>query len=942
MPVWIISDDTAVSVTPAFSTSIALPAVIQTVVTPAMTAGLARRSVSSGATLFSTVWPTNLGTYGLSADMQQQALDDCTSWFSGPMEADCAGLYPTPAEFYWVSCLRQVALSGNNTQGLQAALTFALYCQTTLGLTVWPAQSLCNDGLAAARIDPDCTTPCVYGLAATTSNNSVYCQCDALHFGSDCSQLWLGVSANVLCSEHGVCDSVHSGCMCDDRWRGDALCSTCTPGWVGTDCSVAISTLPATLGGALNVPAPGVCVSFSDPHMTTYSGTNYNMDSAGTYILSRTPGTLIQALQVPCAANGPCIRNDEVSVQSGSITVSFYAPADGTNNMLVAYDIGDGLLKLLAYPATLSVGGLSVTWYLNLRHKAVITTPEGVSMNAAVYYSLLSVAITVPYSLNGQTSGLCGAFNHNIISDFSWRPCLPGRTGQFCDVLDCPGGGPGRSGRGTCELATAILNALPVCMCDPGFGGPDCSQLTCNGTPVCSGPMHGTCELLTPNASAPQCVCTNYTTRANCQNCIDGYGGKACTVPLSCPGAPKCGGSGACVVQNEVATCSCPYPHDGPNCDICVHGLAGPNCTANLTCPSNCSGIQGWCQPSTLDSTVGECLCRDAFEGPNCATALCASAANCSNRGTCVPMGISTMCMCHGNSTGSDCSACLPGFSGADCNYFYVNVSAIVNVTGMNSTNNASFTNSADPNATPNISSSTSQSGRHWFVWQLLLLVCIGVPILFVILWLLITRYYRRSKRDGRVRTSERQKVDAKAEAVAAKTEAARLTAIAEQEAAEAKAEAARLAADKAKIARLAAVAREAEATRRVEAALQVEVARQAARVAAEAKAAETTRATAAAAAAAAAADDASVHATTGHCDKHFIKYSLESIATFFAALRIWDVKRDGNCGWEAILLAIVMREHWKNMTIAQALHWLHNKVADYVVALRTARRPCH
>jgi len=341
--------------------------------------------------------------------------------------------------------------------------------------------------------------------------------------------------------------------------------------------------------------------------MTTFSGTNYNMGMAGTYVLSRTPGTLIQSLQVPCAANGPCIRNDEVSVQAGPVIVSFYAPADGTNNLLVAYDIGDGLLKVLAYPATLALGGVSVMWFQNLRHKAVITTPEGVSMTAAVYYTLLSVVVNVPSSLNGQTSGLCGAFNHNIISDFSWRPCLPGRTGQFCDVLDCPGGGPRCSDRGTCQLAGTVLNTLPVCVCDAGFGGPDCSKLTCNGAPICSGPLRGTCELMTPNATAPRCVCSNSSLGANCQTCISGYGGIACSVPLTCPhsGSGICGGIGTCMVANEIATCSCPAPYAGPNCDLCVYGRAGPNCTMNLTCPGACSGVQGWCQQDPLDATVG-------------------------------------------------------------------------------------------------------------------------------------------------------------------------------------------------------------------------------------------------------------------------------------------------------------------------------------------------
>ena len=240
--------------------------------------------------------------------------------------------------------------------------------------------------------------------------------------------------------------------------------------------------------------------------MTTYAGTNYQMRSTGAFILSRTPDTLIQTLQVPCFATAECVRNDQIVIQAGQVTVSVFAPVDFSNNLVIVTASPGFPRSELASAGSFSELGVSVDWYLGLNHKALISTPEGISVIVASYYSLMSVSITAPLALQSMTSGLCGAFNRSLslINEFMWRPCLAGRTGQFCDILDCPGGGPNCSQHGDCLPVKVSLNDLPVCNCYAGFGGPDCSQPICNAasvpsalTPqfnICSGIMRGSCS----------------------------------------------------------------------------------------------------------------------------------------------------------------------------------------------------------------------------------------------------------------------------------------------------------------------------------------------------------------------------------------------------------------------------------------------------------------
>jgi len=81
------------------------------------------------------IWPATVLTLSLSADMQMQALRNCSLWISNEaLQAQCSELYPMPAEYYYISCLKQVAQNGTVVSGLASLFSFASYCQDALEL----------------------------------------------------------------------------------------------------------------------------------------------------------------------------------------------------------------------------------------------------------------------------------------------------------------------------------------------------------------------------------------------------------------------------------------------------------------------------------------------------------------------------------------------------------------------------------------------------------------------------------------------------------------------------------------------------------------------------------------------------------------------------------------------------------------------------------------
>ncbi|XP_025773139.1 tenascin-X [Puma concolor] len=219
---------------------------------------------------------------------------------------------------------------------------------------------------------------------------------------------------------------------------------------------------------------------------------------------------------------------------------------------------------------------------------------------------------------------------------------------EQCTGTCCPAAAQAGTGqtdvRSLCSLHGVFDLSRCACSCEPGWGGPTCSDPTGAGVPPSSPPSgSGSC----PDDCNDQGRCV----RGRCV-CFPGYSGPSCGWP-SCPG--DCNGRGRCVQ----GVC------------VCRAGFSGDDCSLR-SCPRGCSQ-RGRCED-------GRCVCDPGYTGDDCGKRSCPR--GCSQRGRCE----NGRCVCDHGYTGEDCAVrscprgcsqrgrcedgrcvCDPGYTGDDC-----------------------------------------------------------------------------------------------------------------------------------------------------------------------------------------------------------------------------------------------------------------------------------
>nr|XP_054969425.1 tenascin-X [Pan paniscus] len=250
---------------------------------------------------------------------------------------------------------------------------------------------------------------------------------------------------------------------------------------------------------------------------------------------------------------------------------------------------------------------------------------------------------------------------------------------EQCTGGCCPASAQAGTGqtdvRTLCSLHGVFDLSRCTCSCEPGWGGPTCSDPTDAEIPPSSPPSAlGSC----PDDCNDQGRCV----RGRCV-CFPGYTGPSCGWP-SCPG--DCQGRGRCVQ----GVCVCRAGFSGPDCSqrscprgcsqkgrcedgrcVCDPGYTGDDCGMR-SCPRGCSQ-RGRCEN-------GRCVCNPGYTGEDCGVRSCPR--GCSQRGRCED----GRCVCDPGYTGEDCGTrscpwdcgeggrcvdgrcvCWPGYTGEDC-----------------------------------------------------------------------------------------------------------------------------------------------------------------------------------------------------------------------------------------------------------------------------------
>ncbi|XP_040106281.1 tenascin-X isoform X2 [Oryx dammah] len=198
--------------------------------------------------------------------------------------------------------------------------------------------------------------------------------------------------------------------------------------------------------------------------------------------------------------------------------------------------------------------------------------------------------------------------------------------------------------RSLCSLHGVFDLSRCACSCEPGWGGPTCSDPAGAEGPPSSPPA-------VPGSCPDDCNDQGRCVRGRCV-CFPGYTGPSCSWP-SCPG--DCHGRGRCVQ----GVC------------VCRSGFSGDDCSVR-SCPRGCSQ-RGHCED-------GRCVCNPGYSGEDCGVRSCPR--DCSQRGRCE----NGRCVCNPGYTGDDCGVrscprgcsqkgrcedgrcvCDPGYAGDDC-----------------------------------------------------------------------------------------------------------------------------------------------------------------------------------------------------------------------------------------------------------------------------------
>lgn len=190
---------------------------------------------------------------------------------------------------------------GDEEDMAYAISQFADECQTTLGLSYWPAERTCLEFESDFNMYPymgaNCWPECPFGMRDSSTSD---CVCDEGFWNSTCSGVCPG-GALLPCSGYGNCDSVTGKCNCPINKMLADDCSVCSIGWYGTGCEVAENVVNNTVNVSHAMLSQlGV--------VYTLDGLLYSVKTQGELLLlAISDNVIIEGKFVTCYQNYSCV-----------------------------------------------------------------------------------------------------------------------------------------------------------------------------------------------------------------------------------------------------------------------------------------------------------------------------------------------------------------------------------------------------------------------------------------------------------------------------------------------------------------------------------------------------------------------------------------------------------------------------------------------------------
>ena len=507
------------------------------------------------------------------------------------------------------------------------------------GLWAGEACAACATGWVGLFCDLPCPlgsltdTPCSGRGTCLTAGAAAVCECVYGYGGAACERACPGGTLTP-CTGHGDCDRSTAACVCaaspaTGHWGGDTgACEECAPGWSGVNC-----TLPCPLGLG-NAPCSGLphrcwegaCVCDADAGAC---GTACNITGSACAEYLCTPGYWGPSCTEVCPGGPQNVCQGHGTCQSLVYATGRcecepgYAGAEcelvcpgGTANPCSGHGACDPFYGTCKCAPT--YGGRACDVPCPRDAAGAVCAAHGQCQDGATGsgtcfceygYATASCAVMCPgFALGGSVCsghGVCDPVQGTCACDSSWDGddcgvCAPGRFGPQCED-ECFNGRT----EGT------------ICVCDPGYGLPNCST-ACPQAPdgtYCSG--HGLC--LDGHTRTGQCACDADYYTANCSVfCRPELCFEATVYPLPHPHCSKA--TGACECQDDRKG-----RWAGPQCNRCSVGFWGQECDLECKCSGHggCGWLDGMCECFS-DATAGywggaDCGdCADGWLTPLC------------------------------------------------------------------------------------------------------------------------------------------------------------------------------------------------------------------------------------------------------------------------------------------------------------------------------------
>ena len=309
-------------------------------------------------------------------------------------------------EFHYLVCLKDIATTGYISVALTAVVAFSDHCQAVLNSSTWPAQSLCNKFPGThfpVWIGDRCDVKCVFGAADPSDHN--LCICMDGYWGSDCSHICPGGLLNT-CGGHGWCERNTGQCNCEVNWRGDGNCTSCSPGWNGTNCQFAVKLFTSITSETVVVASIG-----GYGYFTTFFGVSFTYRVVGEFYLLRSTlyNFVIQLRQAPCVTDAAytslCTTGFSIGLNGNRIVIR--APITTFSRTVSIFPLVwlNGKFVQVDHRTQLSVDFIMVRISTVTFH---IYGPNGIKFVLTVGYSL-TVTVHVPAIYCQNSTGLLGA-----------------------------------------------------------------------------------------------------------------------------------------------------------------------------------------------------------------------------------------------------------------------------------------------------------------------------------------------------------------------------------------------------------------------------------------------------------------------------------------------------------------------------------------------------